>query len=223
MSGTLRDEVKALATAVGVRTPGAAPELVLFQLDDALREFTLGTAAWAEPVELRLMPGKRDYHLTAPCDGAFVAWILDARTDDNRMLSLRSPPYGRSDAYDGSGLVEPGPPAGFSSPTPAVFRVYPLPDAEYKVYLSVTLVAISHEAPVPPHFFQIYFDALMDGTLVRLFGTPGMPFASAQLAAYHGKRFRAGIAGARIALDKTLSRGVQPTRPYPTPAGRLVR
>jgi hypothetical protein len=78
----------------------------------------------------------------------------------------------------------------------------------------VSLKPASFNVGLDPQLFAQWFEVILDGTLFRLYAQPSKPFSNAQLAMYHGKRFRAGMARARILAEK-LHAGTGPTWAYP--------
>lgn len=211
----MRPEIMATVKMILVRLPGAEVELILAQLGDALREFTRDSNAWALERELYTMAGQRDYTLPSPFPDAAPTWALSARyAVTGRALSKLHIPATHTQV---------GAPAGFTCPSPGVLRIWPIPDAEYQLALTVGFAATSHLAPVPPWFITLYRDALMDGTLHRIYVMPHTPFFSMRLAEFHGRRFRSGISSARISAAHGLSRGMQVVPFRPAPAAGLPR
>lgn len=71
----------------------------------------------------------------------------------------------------------------------------------------LALKPVDYQADLPVELFTQWFETLLDGTLFRLFMTPAKPYSSPQLAQYHGKRFRHGIAQARAIAQHGFSDG----------------
>jgi hypothetical protein len=60
----------------------------------------------------------------------------------------------------------------------------------------------SFDSNLPPGFWSTWFETILDGTLFRLYGQPGKPWSSPQLAQYHGTRFRQGMSRARDIVNR---------------------
>jgi hypothetical protein len=87
----------------------------------------------------------------------------------------------------------------------------------------LALKPTSFDANLPNEMWTNWFETILDGTLFRLFGMPGKPWASPQLAQYHGARFRQGINRARDVATRNWSNQQAPwTFPY-FAAGRRKR
>lgn len=212
-------ETLGLLKALIMRVPGATPDQVLFQLNDSLREFTTQAPVWTQEVELRTFPGASDYHLSIPCQSATAMWILSA-WDDRGELGMEAQPYfsiGRAMARDNE-YARPSRLAGIA---PGLIRLYPTPDGEYPVFVTVTLVAGDIKVPVPRGFYTAYYEALFNGALHRLYAIPGVPWASTALATFCGRRFRSEVVDARITHARTFRRGLQPVFAYPRPAAAI--
>jgi hypothetical protein len=63
--------------------------------------------------------------------------------------------------------------------------------------VTLALVPVNFNADLPPELFSQWFETILDGVLFRLYSTPTKPYSSPQLAIYHGKRYRKGIAQAK--------------------------
>jgi hypothetical protein len=65
-----------------------------------------------------------------------------------------------------------------------------------------------------------WFEPVLDGTLGRLYSQPAKPYSSPQLAQYHMRRYRAGIARARDVANRGFTNGVAWRFPYFAGGGR---
>lgn len=63
--------------------------------------------------------------------------------------------------------------------------------------------------------FTTWFEVILDGVLFRLYQMPNKPWASPQLAAYHGTRFRAGINRARDIAERLHTNEQSPRSLFP--------
>lgn len=66
-----------------------------------------------------------------------------------------------------------------------------------------------------PQLFTTWFEAILDGVLFRLYGTPAKPWSSPQLAQYHGTRYWQGVNRARDIAERLNSPQQSPFRTFP--------
>lgn len=80
---------------------------------------------------------------------------------------------------------------------PAQLRDLTAPNNVRTGKVILALKPLSFDANLPAEMFSTWFEALLDGTLFRLYGTPSKPWSDVKLATYHGTRFRQSINRAR--------------------------
>lgn len=71
----------------------------------------------------------------------------------------------------------------------------------------VALAPVNINADLPPELFTQWFETLLSGVLYRLHSLPSKPYSSPQLAMYHGKMYRRGIAEAKGIANKGYTDG----------------
>lgn len=71
----------------------------------------------------------------------------------------------------------------------------------------------SFAATMPADLFSSWFEAMLDGTLYRLYGQPAKPWTSTALAQFHGRRYRSAIGRGRALAQ--ASHGPSATWHYP--------
>jgi hypothetical protein len=59
----------------------------------------------------------------------------------------------------------------------------------------------SFTSNMPDDLYSNRFEAILDGTLSRMFTQPAKPWTSVQLASYHGRRYRSAIIAAHAAAN----------------------
>lgn len=71
----------------------------------------------------------------------------------------------------------------------------------------LALKPVNYNVVYPVDLFSTWFEVLLDGVLWRLYRVPAKPYSSPQLAEYHGKMYRAGVARARAVADAENTNG----------------
>jgi len=192
------DEV--MVHASGVTTAGAEQAI-----KGAVAEFMRDSAAFAvELPGITLRAGKDTYYIPPPQDGPIICLIavmyqnrpLTPRTALNwaqtpRAQSSDSPTYFRADVADNTKIV--------ISPAPATTLTDKL----------IPYAALGYsgtcKSSVPDVFCRQWYDVILSGALKRLFMQPNKPYTNTQLATYHAKVFRNGIAVARDKARKQFT------------------
>ncbi len=71
----------------------------------------------------------------------------------------------------------------------------------------LALKPASFNTNLPEELFSNWFETILSGTLFRLYATPAKPYTNPQAAAYHGKKWMAGISRARDIAQRDYTDG----------------
>lgn len=168
------------------RTPGIVRNVAKREFFHAAREFYRNTYYWQEVVE-SLYLEVADYTFTvASADStADVVQILSVEVNNLPIDRVAQRPVGER---------QTGTPTKWYPTGPDSFEVWPTPDQYDGDFLvRVALVPKDTAATLPDFAYSKHYDALLDGTLGRVYGHPAKPYSNPTLATYHLNRFRDAI------------------------------
>jgi len=152
------------------RLPGATDTAMLDELYDVLDEFLQDSNVWQESITLNTTAGDTTYSV--------VPYYGTA----HRLMRVED-----ANGYNVNVTME--------EPGSLVFTDDP-DTAEYTVVLANTLTR--GEDQVPEWIVKKYHIQLADGLLYRMMSQPAKPFSNERLSVLHGRKFRNGIARARV-------------------------
>ncbi len=134
-------------------------------------------------------------------NGVWVSWLLPG------MINL-SPASGFG--LSATASQHCGRPRAFAQVNDSAIRLYPTPDAVYRVKLSACFKPGRNAAGLDGFLFDNYAEVIASGAIYRLAAKPGKSWSSSELAIYHQNLFETGI-------DRALRRDVQsaPVRSRP--------
>ena len=190
---------------VATQASGASIKGIELALKSTVAEFMRESAAFAmELPGLTLRANKNTYYIPRPDDGPIIhIYAMLYQNRPLRPVSARAwaalpapepneaPTRFRADVADNSMIV--------IAPTPSVTLTDKL----------IPYVALGYSSTcssnVPDVFCRQWYDVILHGALQRLFMQPNKPYSSAQMAMYHGRAFRNGIAVARDRARKQFT------------------
>lgn len=168
------------------RLIGAPDNLIKNEAFAALREFFRESTVWRDSLDTTVYAGQTIYDLTPNDRGAICTLLY---------------------AYDGNGIPVA---ATMASPTEIVLDNVPGTAQIYTFVVALTVrdpVITSIGFPVAPSWIvEQYADTIVDGTVGRMMSHANKAWTNQQMAVYHLRRFRNGIAQARIAAERANTR-----------------
>lgn len=170
------------------RTPGAVRKVVNRELILASREFFEQSLAWRKVLGPKDMKANKKRYNLSPYDAYsdIVATLgVEFQGCPLRFLTRMPAQTNRTATA----------PTHFWLEEPDVVRLWPLPivDLEESLTFAVALTPKQSVTHLPRLAKTHFYDALLDGTLGRLYAHPVKPYTDQTLAQYHLKRFRNAI------------------------------
>lgn len=191
----LTPEMLQLLNRARVKLPGSSDADIKAELFDVLHEFFDESSIWTESIHLNVIAGTA----TSPNT------IYQVTPSQGQIVRLGS-------VVDGNGVGQPAvmPALGtivFANPynVNQTFTV--------TVIESVALPTLKHMVPdIPDWVLPKWHLVIIDGILGKMMGQLNKPFSNASTSTYHLRRFRNGIAQARVAALRANSFGTQAWR-----------
>ena len=170
-----------------MKLPGASKAGIKAELYETVSEFFRDSSSWVEKIQVNVVAGTTEYELTPSVGQVIRLWgVVDA---NNLPIADVMPTVGTLRL-------------GYTPNQNATFFAYAV--------LNVTLPTDSDKLPVLPDWLlQLYTHVILDGTLGRMYGQPQKTYTNDQLMAYHLRRFRDGVAMARVATIRANTVGTQ--------------
>lgn len=201
--------------------PAAPDTLIESKLSDVLRDFYTNAGAWREVIgPYKLSAGRNTINLN-PVDQysqlQYVSevWIYPSFQGGNDRQFLR-PSTRKLVGTD----VSPTP-LWYYMPTPDIMEIYPVPTVTLGqvLYVFGMLTPLTNTARLPNMSTTHHLDALMWGTLARMYRMAKKPWTDMTLAAYYEKEYRREKLRWRDVANRQNSNGTPQWR-YPSFAGR---
>lgn len=160
-----------------LQLPGVVPQAVQVELRNTLRDFFIDTNIWHEEVRVKIKPNVISYDVS-PSEPAVAVRLMGVRNANDTAVRYATMP-------------EMGTLMLRSAPSqPEVWHA--------KVVLTVSSNPDREGYPIFPKWvLDRYYDTIVDGVLARMMAQSAKPYANAQMAAYHQKRYLSGKAQAR--------------------------
>lgn len=157
-----------------IHLPGALDETMKRELYSVAREFLNTTNLWREVIDVPVVTNDNSY-------------VLAPTAEAVRLIEL----------VDGNGLPVQG---TMAEPATLILRHTPAAAGTYKATVALVCNAVDGNAlPTMPAWIALkYMDVLVDGLLSRMMAHPRKAYSDAQLAVYHGRRYRNAMAIARV-------------------------
>jgi hypothetical protein len=200
---------------------GGAPDtLIQTQLQRVLNDFYTRSTAFRAVLDnpLTIYQGVSEYPINPVSQNLRLQFVLGAflfpYQGSNEPLGL--PPTTRK--LFG---ITPGPPARYFMQTPDVLVLYTTPDQTYGPILNIygSLVPTQLSAILPDQSYTQHADALIWGTLARLYAIPKRPWSDKELRDYYEKKYRREILIYRDIANRGYGPADTSTR-FPPFAGR---
>jgi len=178
-------DIERLMNTIRVRAPGATDALMQLELFTVMDEFFKGSNAWIEEIEFDALPGEvpgQIYYLSPSCNAVIdkLMWMYE-KTADNR----------RGGVLLGTMAV------------PGEIQLRMQPNVKTTIRAAVALsVADPSDSKgyvlFPEWVLLKHRNTIVDGVLGKLLSQPSKPYTNTQMSVYHLRRFRSGVATARI-------------------------
>lgn len=181
----LYDNVQAEVPAIGL----SAIKLAAW---NTIEDFYIQSTTRREHTYWRMPAGVTAIDFNPYDENWVVAWILDYCGLPANMGKVEHPSILRDLTY----------------PTPASER-----DGEALLALKPASFDAVNAGGVPD-LWSTWFQAILDGTLMRLYGQPAKPYSSPQLAQFHGRKYSAGVVSARGIAIRSYTNGPRWQYPY---------
>jgi hypothetical protein len=168
------------------QTPGLVRSVAIREFMLACREFFEQSAAWRTVVTIDMDANDPDYTLTPYDANTNITKILGVELSGSPLQAyFRRPP----------GTYLEGSPYAYFVTEPDTIHLWPKPKTAVADGLTVyvALVPTMSTTLLPDVAESLYYEALRDGVLGRLFAHPAKPYSDAARAQYHLQRFRAAI------------------------------
>lgn len=176
------------------------PELTMeIAVRDAAIEFCRRAYVWREVLDpIAVTKGQASYELGVP-NSALPENILEVIFDNQKLASakLENLPANR-DTYEAK-------PRGYALTFGDQIRLYPIPDRDGDMYVTVALTPSSSATGVDSSIFERYKEVIAHGAKHRLMSVPSKSWSNPAAAQYHMTQFMRGVGEARIRSDNDQS------------------
>ncbi len=172
---------------------GAPDSLISTHLQRVLNDFYTRSTAWRDYLPaINIVGGQAEYEINPVGQNEQLQFVLAA------FLF----PFDGSNEPLGLGVctrkllgVVPAPPARYYMERPDLMILYPTPDKTYGPILNVygSMVPTTLTAKLPNMSYTQHVDALIWGTLARLYAIPKRPWSDKELRDYYEKKYRREI------------------------------
>jgi len=173
---TTNTDIERIMNSVRVHLPGVLDDLLRLELFNVLDEFFRSTNVWREEITQRVTPGEREYELDLESSATIVR-LLDVRSSTGTYI-----------------------PATLEEPDVLLLRDEPSVAEDLTVTVALTVRTLTSEGyPIAPAWIlKKHRDTFFEGLLGRMMAQPAKPYSSEKLAIFHTRRFRNGMAAARV-------------------------
>lgn len=182
------------------------PDVMVNQaLSDAARVFFARSRAWRMDVPLTFLEGVYTVPLALSVNNEPLDWldIHLATLDNGTHLKPGNLRGFNSAEWDDSG---PGPPVVYGSIDGKCVTIYPKPDTDYYVQLSVSVQPSLDGTHIPDVMRDRYGQTIAHGAAADLLTMEGYEFFNPNMAPPHERHFAAGISQA--VADQNTSRTI---------------
>jgi hypothetical protein len=172
---------------------GVPDGLARSKLQLVMREFYTRSTGWRETVGPYVVAANIDEFDLNPVDQnssvqfVHAAWLLGITAPGQRAPRQVSQRLSQD--------TQTGTPRVFFTMSPSKLQLAPIPDRTYGrvFYAYCTLIPTAGATVLPDISFTHHLDALMSGTMARLYSMPKKPWSDKELASYHDRKYRQEI------------------------------
>lgn len=184
-------ELSRLMDNLRIRLPGAVDTVLKLELFNTLKEFFSDSNSWYQDITFAVTPDVLSYELV-PDGVCQVVRLFGAVNSDERPVNAT---WELPDTINLSG-------------SPSKADTYTA-----RLILSVLDPTTRDDYPVFPDWtLQAYGNEILDGVLGRMMSQAAKPYSNERLAIYHMRRFRAGVASARVDAQRKYTYRAQAWR-----------
>lgn len=180
-----------LMSNVRVRVPGATDDMLQLELFNTMDDFFKGSNAWTQDLDI-FIPG-------TDLPGTIYQLTPDSPSIIDKLMWIFQPPVS---PLSGKGQQIAG---TMSTPGELVLVTQPNIPVTYRVTVSLTVADPTTRdgfVVFPEWVILKYRDRLMDGLLGKLFSQMSKPWTNNQLAVLHMRKFKQGVASARVEVER---------------------
>lgn len=175
------------------QTPGASRAVAKRELLLACREFFEQSAAWREVLDpLNVVPTDEVFTMTDH--------VTDANSEVTKILSVeyRGRPLRPLSRRPPGEYLEATSPSSYYVVEPDEIHLWPRIQADAEIVtdaltVQVALIPVLTATVLPDVAEKLYYDAIRDGLLGRMYSHPAKPYSNPTLGTYHLQRFQAAI------------------------------
>lgn len=117
----------------------------------------------------------------------------------------------------------PGMPRFYSYVPEGRFALFPTPDQQYGLDLTVVVQPADNVRQIPDAPLRKYSSVIEAGALAQLLNVPGQPWTDQRRAAMEERKFLAGINNGKAEVQRNFNTGAQRIRPRPFVLGGTWR
>lgn len=160
-----------------IRLPGVVDDTLKLEFYSVLNEFFQDSNSWNEDITFTVTSGVTEYPIT-PSGVSKIVRLIGVVNSDERYVGAVMP------EQDTITLLT----------TPSKTEAYIA-----RVALTVDDPLDAYGYPEYPDWaLSLYFDEIMDGVLGRSMSQVAKPYSNERMAIYHTRRFRSGVARAKV-------------------------
>lgn len=210
-----------LQQKIALEFPAAPDTLIASKLADTLREFYTDSGAWREVIGPYSLTANRETVFLNPVDQysqlqyVLEAWIFPSTPGGTDRQYLRPSPRKLV------GVDRSPQPLWYWMENPDTMHLYPVPPSNLGqvLYVYGVMLPLINTPRLPNMAITHHQDALVWGTLARMYRMAKKPWTDAALAAQHQSLFRREVLRWRDVANRAYSNAT-PTWRYPSFAGR---
>jgi hypothetical protein len=167
-----------LMKTLTVRLPGALEDVIKLELFSIADEFLRVSQLWTEEIIVVTTEDETFYEIEAEATTSKINRLINVKNADERLISATM-------AVIGELVLTNEPPA----------------DESYTVTVALSIAdpTDTNNFPrIPTWILEKYRETFLDGTLGRMMSIPAKPYSNERMSVYHLRRFRDGMAQARV-------------------------
>lgn len=178
-----------LFTTLTSRLSGAGKQAIELEISNAMQEFCRETNVWRERIAQNLIADQEVYHLVPDAHCAEVTYIMSLMTENRPRRPLSADSTRPKNAWGTYEVLVPYSTIALLPPSQK--------DVPKGLEAVIALAPGQGNLNMPPEIINQHFEAIIDGTLERMFAHRNRPYYDSDSAAYHHRRFRAAITRVR--------------------------